>query len=103
MNEMAHYPSSLLSEDLPGSDLIAAGLSDLGNGKATAAALATSMAAPRLRALGLDVPLAGSTEASHALYDLLASDDPRSAHSRYNAITRRIASFAHAAERVRTS
>lgn len=57
MNDMALYPTSLLSEDLPGGDLIAAGLTDLANGKATAAALATSMAAPRLRALGLDVPL----------------------------------------------
>lgn len=39
-----------------------------------------------------------STPAAHRLYDLLASTDPNDAHGRYDALLRRIVSFARAAE-----
>ena len=58
-----------------------------------------SMAAPRLRALGVDVPAADESGAGHRLYGLLSDEDRASAHSRYNALVGRVVSFARAAER----
>ena len=55
------------------------------------------MAAPRLRALGMDVPACAASFPSHRLYALL-SQSGGGAHSRYNALVGRIASFARAAE-----
>ena len=56
------------------------------------------MAAPRLRRLGFDLPEPALCEnPSHRLYALLELDGP-GAHSRYNALVRRIVSFARAAE-----
>jgi hypothetical protein len=81
--------------DLPGRDLIDEGLSDLAAGAETAAALLVSIGAPRLRQLGL--PVAGAFPASeHRLYALLSKTDPDSAHSRYNALIRRLVSFERA-------
>ncbi len=58
-----------------------------------------AMAAPRLRALGFDVPAGGGPRPSHRLYDLLSeSGDGAEAYSRYNALIARIVSFARAAE-----
>jgi hypothetical protein len=82
---------------LPGHDLVADGLTDLAAGRETPAALLVTMAAPRLRDLGFDVPLMTGDEPSHQLYALLAREGP-GAHSRYNALVRRMASFARAAE-----
>jgi hypothetical protein len=47
---------------------------------------------------GFDVPNGFGGSPAHQLYDLLASDHPESAHSRYNALLLRMASFARAAE-----
>ena len=62
-----------------------------------------AMAAPRLRALGIDVPQTDVERPSHRLYDLLAAEQPNSAHGRYNALVARIVSFARAAEHARPS
>jgi len=88
------------SADLPGGDLIEAGLDDLRQHRRTVAALLVSIGAPRLRQLGLRVP---RTEADpeRCLYELLASSDPDSAHGRYNALVRRLVSFERAAACVR--
>jgi hypothetical protein len=88
---MREVPSSF-----PGSELVLAGLTDLTAGRETEASLLVSMAAPRLRALGFEVP-AGVEEPSHRLYELLASRED-GAHSRYNALVARAVSFARAAE-----
>jgi hypothetical protein len=85
----------------PGADFVASGVEDLAAGRETVAGLLVSMAATRLRAAGIDVPAAAIERPSHRLYDLLAKDDPRTAHSRFNALTRRLASFARAAEHAR--
>lgn len=77
-----------------------AGLDDLAAGRESEASLLVSMAAPRLRALGFDVP-AGPVDPSHRLYALLASRDD-GAHSRYNALVGRAVSFARAAEHAST-
>ena len=82
---------------LPGQDLVEAGLRDLARGEASIEALLVSIGAPRLRTLGLldSEPL---PNAEHRLYELLAGEDPDSAHSRYNALVRRLVSFERAAE-----
>lgn len=87
---------------LPGADLVAGGLEDLAAGRETPAALLVTMAAPRLRALGYDVPPSRATRPSHRLFELLSEDGEGGAHSRYNALVGRIASFARAAEHAAT-
>jgi hypothetical protein len=80
---------------------VSEGLLDLAEGRESQSALLVAMAAPRLRALGFDVPDGGEDQPSHRLYELLAETD-RGAHSRYNALVARIVSFARAAERAST-
>jgi hypothetical protein len=89
---------TMLDPALPGADLVAKGMSDLAEGRASEEALLVSAAAPRLRALGLEVESAGIEAPLHRLYELLAEADPADAHSRYNALIGRITSFARAAE-----
>jgi len=60
-------------------------------------ALLVSIGAPRLRRLGFRIPRT-IPEPEHRLYELLAREDPESAHSRYNALVRRLVSFERAAE-----
>ncbi|MEP6819026.1 MAG: hypothetical protein ABJA18_05790 [bacterium] len=83
---------------LPGEDLIEAGLNDLREGRETVAALLVAIGSPRLRRLGLELPDQLPQNPEHRLYDLLALDDPDSAHSRYNAFIRRLVSYERAAE-----
>jgi hypothetical protein len=83
--------------NLPGHELVSAGLADLAADRESESGLLVAMAAPRLRALGFDVPEGGGERPSHRLYELLSEADP-GAHSRYNALVARIVSFARAAE-----
>ena len=83
--------------NLPGHDLVAQGLVDLASGRETIAGLLVSMAAPRLRAIGIEVPDSGAAEPSYRLYELLEREGP-GCHSRYNALVGRVVSFARAAE-----
>ena len=85
----------------PGHELVSAGIRDLAAGHESEAALVVAMAAPRLRALGIEVPDGGGERPSHRLYELLAERDAGAAHSRYNALVRRMASFSRAAEHQR--
>jgi hypothetical protein len=85
-------------ERLPGYELVSGGLADLAAGRESEASLMVTMAAPRLRALGIDVPPAADG-ASHRLYEMLSERDGGAAHSRYNALIRRMVSLARAAER----
>ena len=87
--------------DLPGHELVSKGLADLAEGRESESALLIAMAAPRLHALGFDVPPGGGERPSHRLYELLAETD-RGAHSRYNALVARVVSFARAAEHAST-
>jgi hypothetical protein len=84
--------------DLPGYEFVSQGLSDLAEARESEAALLVAMAAPRLRALGFDVPEGGGEVPSHRLYEVLAREG-RGAHSRYNALLARMVSFVRAAER----
>lgn len=87
---------------LPGQDLVDAGVSDLAAGRESEASLLVAMAAPRLRALGVEVPDGAGAWPSHRLFELLSAQDPGGAHSRYNALLARIASFCRAAEHAPT-
>jgi hypothetical protein len=82
---------------LPGEELIDKGLADLAKGEETIEALLVSIGAPRLRRLGLAVDRPFSTP-EQRLYDLLSRADSDSAHSRYNALVRRLVSYERAAE-----
>ena len=82
---------------LPGEDLIETGIADLSRGIVSVEALLVSIGAPRLRQIGLEVPKPISSP-ERKLYDLLAESDSDSAHSRYNALIRRLVSFERAAE-----
>jgi hypothetical protein len=87
-----------MNNALPGGDLIEKGLADLHAGRETIEALLVAMGAPRLRTIGLDLPRNLPENPEHRLYHLLALDDSDSAHSRYNALVRRLVSYERAAE-----
>lgn len=87
---------------LPGAELVEKGVEDLRAARDTKEAALVSMAAPRLRAVGIEVPASEEHGAGHRLYHLLRAEDRPSAHSRYNALTRRVVSFARAAEHARS-
>ncbi len=85
---------------LPGADLVAAGIEALRRGETTEEALLVLIGAWRLRAAGLDVPAAPDLETSPeiALYGMIAARRSADAHSRYNALVRRLVSFERALE-----
>ena len=82
---------------LPGEELVKQGLADLASGKVSSSALLVSIGATRLRSSGLPVPDA-LTDADHRLYELLAAEFGDDAHSRYNALLRRLVSYERALE-----
>lgn len=91
--------SSSARAELPGSELVEQGLADLAAGRETEAALLLEIAAPRLRTLGIGVRTSqdeSDQSPEHRLYALLSAR--ADAHSRYNALLARIASYARAAE-----
>jgi hypothetical protein len=84
-------------DDLPGGDLVREGLEDLRNGRETAPALLVAIGAPRLRRLGVVVP-ESVEDPEHRLYALLVRTEGDAAHSRFNALVRRLVSFERAAK-----
>jgi hypothetical protein len=84
--------------ELPGGDLVEQGLRDLAAGRESDASLLVLVGSPRLRSLGIDVPASDVQRPEHRLYERLARTDSDSAHSRYNALIRRLVSFERAAE-----
>lgn len=83
------------SLELPGADLVGKGMADLKAGRESIESLLVAIGAPRLRQLGLQVPHVPSG-AEHRLYALLGDAGLESAHSRYNALVRRLVSFERA-------
>lgn len=95
---MASLPrGDRFASELPAGDLIAAGLKDLARGVESVEALLVSIGAPRLARLGYRVPNPFS-DPERRLYERLHAEDPFTAHSRYNALIRRLVSFERAAE-----
>lgn len=83
-------------ESLPGNDLITLGVQDLRHRRQTIPALLVAIGAPKLRSLGLEVPDPLPSNPEHLLYDLLCDTEPDAAHSKYNALIRRLVSFERA-------
>jgi len=88
-------------DSLPGYDLIEMGVEDLRQQRQTIAALLVAIGAPKLRSLGLDIPENLPSTPEHRLYDLLSDSEPDAAHSKYNALIRRLVSFERAMACVR--
>ena len=82
----------------PGEELIEQGLWDLSKGIESIPALLVSIGAPRLRRIGHLVPDNTLSHPEHRLYKVLHAEDQDSAHSRYNALIRRLVSYERAAE-----
>ena len=91
MRSLEHVVSTF-----PGADLIERGLYDLAHGSETIEAFLVSIAAPRLRTLGFAIP-APFEDPELRLYHRLATEFGNGAHSRYNALLRRVVSFQRAA------
>lgn len=87
--------------ELPGADLVAAGINALQRGELTVEALLVAVGARRLRSAGLHVPpipaISGPPEL--ALYAAVAALHPQDAHSCYNGLIRRLVSFERALDR----
>lgn len=81
---------------LPGADLVERGVRDLDADVDSIEALIASIGAPRLRQLGFRI-VRPIPMAEHRLYALLAERYGDAAHSRYNALVRRLVSFERAA------
>ena len=93
-------------KQLPGAEIVLAGIADVAAGRETVNAFAVRSAATRLSRIGLGpvVPAARrDAPAAHELYKRLSDELGDGAHSRYNAMLARVASFAGAAERARSS
>ena len=82
----------------PGEDLVTQGIADLKDGRETVHSLLVSIGAYRLRRAGIAVPENAFSDPEHRLYEFLSKEDSDSAHSRYNALIRRLVSFERAAE-----
>ena len=87
----------MIDPALPGNEWIQTGIRDLAFEKLTLAALLVSIGAPRLRTLGIAVPDPIINDAEHRLYQELYLLHGDAAHSRYNALIRRLVSFERAA------
>jgi len=82
----------------PGEDLINEGLADLNSGRETIASLLVSIGAPRLKRSGVVLPELIFDNPEHRLYLLLRDTYSDGAHSKYNALIRRLVSFERALE-----
>ena len=80
---------------LPGVDLVERGIADLAVGVESREAFLVSLAATKLRRLGVDVP-APFDDPERRLYRLLEAEAGDAAHARYNALVRRLVSFERA-------
>ena len=82
--------------ELPGFELVRDGVRDLAARRESEAALLVSIAAPRLRLLGVRVPRPAD-HPEDRLYAALEARHGDAAHGAYNALIRRITSFTRAA------
>lgn len=97
MPEMTGIPPGL-----PGAELVTSGIEALKRGDLTVEALLVCVGATRMRLAGLEIPpsppLAQPPEIE--LYRAIGAEHPDDAHSRYNALIRRLVSFERALERL---
>jgi hypothetical protein len=86
---------------LPGEELVERGIRDLERDVESVESLLVSIGAPRLRRLGYTLPRTFSSP-EHRLYELLSAEHRNAAHSRYNALVRRLVSYERAAGTARS-
>jgi hypothetical protein len=79
----------------PGRELGERGVRDLERGVESRESLLVSIGAPRLRRLGVELPRTIASP-ERWLYQLLRAEHGDAAHSRYNALVRRLVSFERA-------
>lgn len=86
--------------DLPGAELVLDGIKELQQGLETNMSLLVAIGTTRLRSAGLRVPDRPdmSELPEHQLYRRLSKQYGNEAHSRYNAMVRRLISFERALE-----
>ena len=82
----------------PAGDLIRQGIQDIKEGVESTEALLVAIGRPHLLRLGLSVPELPFRSPEVRLYEYISRTDPDSAHSRYNALIRRLVSFERAVE-----
>jgi hypothetical protein len=93
--------NEVLDPKIPGSDIVSKGLEDIRNQRITAYSLLLQVAAPRLKRLGIDIPILPGIKNpeevpyEHQLYELIKG---AGGHGLYNALVSRVASFASALE-----
>lgn len=87
-----------LPPGLPGTELVGGGIAALERGRRTIEALLVSLAAPRLREIGLDIPRTADQVAEPNLALYAAVRQSGGDHFDYNALLGRLSSFADAAE-----
>ncbi len=86
---------------LPGEDLIEKGLRDLAQNKVTIESLLIAIGHPRLKQTLKNIPSSSIANPEHRLYDMLNEIDSDSAHSKYNALIRKLVSFERALDWVK--
>lgn len=96
LREFVNSSMARTSPPLPGADIVEQGLAELASQHVGEAACLVSIAAPRLELLGVRVPFPIS-DPEDRLYQLLQERHGDAAHGRYNALIRRLVSFARAA------
>ena len=84
------------AQSLPGAELVQRGLADLERGIESLESLLVSIGAPRLRSVGVSVPPSTFTQPELRLYEKLSREYGDGAHSRYNALIRRLVSYERA-------
>lgn len=77
----------------PGDELVDAGLADLTAGRRTVESLLLAAAGPRLARAGVTLPAHQLDTSGRELYALLEAELGSRAHSRYNALQRRVISY----------
>jgi hypothetical protein len=87
---------------MPGGELVDAGLADLAAGVTSRESLLVSLARTRLRREGVPVGRV-EPDAERRLYELLVESGGGLAHARYNALRRRLVSFANMCRFARSS
>ncbi len=92
----------MIDPNLPGAEIVAPGLVDLRDGKASVEALLVSMARPKLIWLGLDVP-EPLLDPEMTLFHRLMARDPECGYRDYNSLRRRLDRFCRALEHQRMS
>lgn len=97
---MSNTETTDILDNIPGGEIVNAGLADLSAKRETVEALLVLVAAPRLRGLNIPVPevtFDASLPHEHQLYQLLEEKiGVDRAYSRYNSLVRRIVSFSRA-------